>query len=68
MAGLVGRLRAACRERQKLIAHIDEGHAGGAAAERELEDPAVEVEGLVEVAHLDRHVIGSDETHHSEPG
>jgi len=65
VAVLVGRLRAAAGNGEELIAHVDErDRVAVASPQREVEDPAVEVEGLVDVADLDRHVIDSDESRH----
>jgi len=57
----VGLLRAAGRERDELVAHVDEGHAAAAAAQLELEDSPVELERLVDVAHLEGDVVQADE-------
>ena len=61
MAPLVGTLAAALGDGEELVAEIEEGHAGHAAAELEGEQPAVEVERGVEVADLERDVIDADE-------
>ena len=58
---LVGRLRAALAEREELVAHVDEGHPRRPAAQLELEDPAVERRGLVDVADLERDVVHPDQ-------
>src|SRR5215204_2288375 len=50
----VGWLRAAAREGDELIAHVDEGHAAAAPAQLELEDAGVERERHPYVAHPDR--------------
>ena len=57
MAVLVGWLRAPAREREELVAHVDERHPVRAAAQRELEQLAVERERLVDVADLERDVV-----------
>ena len=62
VAVLVLGLRAAGGERDELIAHVDERHARAAAAQRELEQPAVEGERLVDVADLERDVVDADQT------
>ena len=62
MAVLVLRLRAAGRERDELIAHVDERHARAPAAQRELEQPAVEGQRRVDVADLECHVVEADQT------
>jgi hypothetical protein len=67
VARLVRRLPPALREREELVAHVDERHRRPAPAQCELEDPAVEGECLVEVADLDRDVVDPDEPGHPEP-
>ena len=57
MAVLVGRLPAALGEREELVAHVDERHARCPAAQLEVEEPAVEGERLLDVAHLERDVV-----------
>ena len=65
VARAVGRLGPACGERDELVTQIDERHrATVAAAERELEDPAVERKRLVEIADLDGDVIDPDGPRH----
>ena len=61
VAVLVGRLRAPLRERDELVAHVDERHPVRAAAQRELEQLTVERERLVDVADLERDVIDPHE-------
>ena len=61
MAVLVGRLGAPSREREELVAHVDERHPVRAAAQRELEQLTVERERLVDVADLERDVIDPHE-------
>ena len=56
----VGLLGAAGRQRDELVAHVDEGHAPSAAAQREVEDPSVELERLVDVGDLHRYVVHTD--------
>ena len=58
----VGLLGAAGRERDELVAHVDEGHATSAAAQREVEDPSVELERLVDVGDLHRYVVHTDQS------
>ena len=58
----VGLLGAAGRERDELVAHVDEGHAPSAAAQREIEDPSVELERLVDVGDLHRYVVHTDQS------
>ena len=58
----VGLLRAAGRESDELVAHVDEGHPRAASpAELELEDAPVELERLLDVADLERNVVQADE-------
>jgi uncharacterized cupin superfamily protein len=57
----VGRLHTAGTEGEELVAHVDERHSRNAAAERDLEHPAVEVERVVDGADLDRDVVDADE-------
>ena len=58
----VGLLGAASRQRDELVAHVDEGHAPPAAAQREVENPSVELEGLVDIADLHRYVVHTDQS------
>jgi hypothetical protein len=65
MALAVGRLRSARGERDELVAHVDERHAPSAASQLEIpEDRPPEFQHLIEVAHLERDVIHSDELRH----
>jgi catechol 2,3-dioxygenase-like lactoylglutathione lyase family enzyme len=57
-------LRSPLGERDELVAQIDEGHAPGAAAKLELEDPAVELECFVDAPDLERDVVDADESGH----
>src|SRR2546421_37988 len=57
----VGRTRASFCERDELVADVDEGHPRGAAAQRELEDRAVEIQRLVDAPDLERDVVDADE-------
>src|SRR5829696_5669392 len=52
VAMVVGRLLATFGERDELIADVDERHAPGSPPQRELEDPAVELERLLDVPDL----------------
>jgi uncharacterized cupin superfamily protein len=58
----VGLLGATGRERDELVTHVDEGHALTAAAQREVEDPSVELERLVDVGDLHRNVVHADQS------
>jgi len=58
----VGLLCPAGRQRDELIPHVDEGHAPAAAAQREIEDPSVEVERGVDVVDLHRYVVHTDQS------
>jgi hypothetical protein len=60
VAAVVGGLRAPGRERDELVAHVDERHARAAAAQLEVEDRAVEVERLVDVADFQGDVVQAD--------
>jgi hypothetical protein len=62
VAVLVGFLAAAFGQGDELVAHVDERHAGNAAAELEVENTPVEGEGVVDVAHLEGDVVHADET------
>src|SRR5207302_3280623 len=65
VARLVGRLRASPRQRDELVAHVDEGHPAGASAQLErAEDRLPERERLVDVSDLEREVIDSDQLRH----
>ena len=57
----VGLLAAALGEGDELVARVDEGHAGDAAAQAQLEDLTVEGERLVEVADLEGDMVDADE-------
>jgi hypothetical protein len=59
---VVGRLGASAREGDELVAHVDEGDARAAAAQREVEQGAVELQGLVDVPDLQCDVVDADET------
>ena len=53
------------RERDELVAHVDERHlAADPAAQIELEEAPVPGEGLLEVADLERDVVDPDEPRH----
>ena len=56
----VRRLRAPARERDELVADVDERHPPGASAELQVEDAAVEAERLVDVVDLERDVVDAD--------
>src|SRR5881275_3725454 len=49
------------RQIDELVAHVDKGGALAAAAQIELEDLAVPVQRLVDVADLDRHMVDADQ-------
>ena len=66
MPRLVGRLRAPARDRDELVAHVDERHrAARAAAQLELEEPPVPLERGVDVGDLERDVVDADEPGHA---
>ena len=67
VAAVVGRLLPALADGEELVAHVDERHAGHAAAELEAEQAPVEVECGVEVADLERDVVDADEAGHVSP-
>ena len=52
---------AALREREELVAHVEEGHPRHPPAQLEGEQPPVEVERGVEIADLERHVVDADQ-------
>ena len=60
MAAVVGALAASLLQREELVAQVDEGIGLAAAAERELEELAVEVECFVDVADFERDVVEAD--------
>ena len=64
---LVLRLGPARGQGDELIAHVDERHARAAPAQRELEQPPVERERLVDVADLERDVVDADQTRLAAP-
>jgi len=57
MAGAVRTARAALHERKELITDVDEDSAVRATSQRELEEPSVERERLLDVADLECHVV-----------
>ena len=61
MARGVRRPGAAGLQRQELVADVDERLVRTAAAQLELEEAAVELERLVDVADLERDVVDPDE-------
>jgi catechol 2,3-dioxygenase-like lactoylglutathione lyase family enzyme len=61
----VRRLRSAFRERDELVADVDERHARRATAQLEVEDPAVELERVVNALDLERDVVYADEPRHA---
>jgi hypothetical protein len=62
----IGRLRPALSKSDELVAQVDERHASHASAQGELEEAAVELERLVDVADLESHVVDADESGHTE--
>ena len=64
MAGAVRTTRAALHEREELITDVDEGSAARATSQRELEEPAVEGERLLDVTDLECDVVDPDEARH----
>src|SRR4029450_183977 len=60
----VRRLRSSLREGDELIADVDERHPSEVAPELELEDPAVPLERLVDVADFQRDVVDANEPRH----
>ena len=61
--------RRVARERDELVAHVDERHLrADAAAQLELEEPPVPGERLVDVADLERDVVDPDEPGHRRDG
>ena len=61
---LVARLRAPARERDELVAHVDERHLPAAAAQLEPEDRLPERERLIDVVDLERDVVHPHEPRH----
>ena len=55
-------LGAAGRERDELVAHVEERHGLAPTAQGEIEQAAVEGERFVEVADLERDVVDPDQT------
>ena len=51
----------ALREREELVAHVEERHPGHPPAQLEAEQPPVELERGVEIADLERHVVDADQ-------
>jgi hypothetical protein len=61
MAVAVRRLRSPLRERDELVAHVDERHPATTPAKPEVEDAAVERERLLDVTDLEGDVVDADE-------
>jgi hypothetical protein len=61
VARAVRRLRATPHQRDELITHLDERGAVGALLHVEVEELAVEGEGLVDVADLEGDVVDADQ-------
>ena len=61
MPVVVGSLRAPLGQREELVAHADERHSRDARLELDVEDAAVELERLVEVADLEGDMVDSYE-------
>ena len=59
MARTVAVFRADLRQVDELVAHVDEGVGLALAAQREIEDAAVEGQRLLDVADLDRDMVHS---------
>src|SRR5437763_8422520 len=60
----VRRLRPPFRKRDELVADVDERHPRRATAQLEVEDPAVELQCVVDALDLGRDVIDADEARH----
>ena len=65
MACGVDTLRTPLGERDELVAHVDERHPAAAPPQLEVEQAAVELERLVDRAHLERDVVDADRAGHS---
>ena len=61
VAPVVRALLAPLGQREELVAQVDEGHAGRDAPQVQLEEPAVELQRLVDAVDLERYVVDSDE-------
>ena len=61
MPVVVGTLPATFGECEELVAHADEGHPRDARLDREVEDAAVELERLVQIADFEGDVVDPDE-------
>src|SRR5438477_10882996 len=57
-------LRPPLRERDELVADVDDRHPRRATAQLEVEDPAVELERVVDALDLERDVVDADEARH----
>ena len=57
----VGRLAASFGECDELVADVDECHSPCSPAQRDVEDPAIERQGLLHVADLQRDVVDPDQ-------
>ena len=60
MTAVIGRLRAALLQRDELVAEIDERRILALAAQREVEQAAVERESLLDIADLESDVVETD--------
>lgn len=65
VAGLVGRLRPGRRERDELVARVEEGHVvAHPPSQLELDEAAVEGQRGVQVVDLQRDVVDADQAGH----
>src|SRR3546814_11987381 len=53
-------LRPLLRQGEELVAHVDEGHGFGSAAQRKVEDGAVERQRIGDVADCQRDMVDAD--------
>src|SRR5918998_332434 len=66
VAAVVGRLGPPLRDRQELVAHVDERRPAPAAAQLEAEKAPVQLERRLDVADLERHVVDADQARHRQ--
>lgn len=60
VAMAIGWVRRPRGKGDELIAEVDEGHPPGTSSQLEVEDPPVELERLLDVADLERHVVDAE--------
>ena len=60
VSSFIGRLPSSPLQRDELVAQVDEGILVASASQLKFEDPPVEGERLIDVAHLEGHMVEAD--------